>query len=669
MRKHGKVLLAIFGSLLMIVFVLPQFGSNAQDPQNFVRGKLNGKKVLNRDINAHGYAVMVLQNFRTPVTLPNWGTVPIPLIYQYAPFITPNQDLQATHWYLLLKEAETYGIGVTEQEVTTVVSSMNMTEAEFNTAFTALRITPGILRQAIREGLIVNKLQTITMNATQISLPEIEYRANLDLSRIKIAYATLDGTKDWQSAPNPTDEQIKKHFDIYKDTLPTDARTAPKPADPRQPAPAAPVPPTIDGHAYPFGYKHPDRVKIEFLKFDKAQLAKEFKPTSQDLDAAFDYYNKHQSEFKTTPDMKELLGPPTSAASQPATQPVKSWEQVKNELVDKQVDQRAAALLRKIAERAATLANENWKSVTSTAGYRETLPREKWSDYSKIANDIAANKSFLNFKPTPGSTDWQSETQLAEVPDIGKAFQQRANNKIEFPRLAVSVKELTGGTNKDALGALFLQVGPEGPLLTDAAGNFYLYRVVAAEKSHAPASVDEVKNQVIEDLKKLATYEKRKEEAKQLAAQATAGDLVELAKARNIPAAVSAPFNQRASEIPSPAIDTEKAQTIGPVPGLVEAAFTMTKDPAATQPVKDGKRVSATTTFASDATLRVYALELLDYTPTSAAEFAPRRVFLAQQFNGQAHQRFQQEWLSLDAIAARLNYVPEIPFKDTQRDE
>jgi len=648
MRKHGKVILAVVGSLLMIVFILPTGRGSDTTAANYVRGHINGKKVVNADLAVAAGDIYVLNRVGRVIPIQgndNFISLFRVLIIARRIPLTPKEDLQSVHWYLLLKEAHSFGIVSGEQEITDTIAMLKFTDAEMTKTLADLRIGQQTLRNAVGDALAIGKLAQLTMDSTQVSLPEVEYEANLDLSKIQIAYAAIDGAggSGWEKSPAPTDEQIKKQFDLYKDVLPT---PIPSKADENNPPP---TPPTIDGHTYPFGYKYPDRVKVEYLRFDKSQLAGLMKPDADDYDAAFTYFTQHPEQFKNAGDSTDFM-----VSTRPAS---KSWDEVKTALVQKQFDQRVSKLLKKAAERALALANEPWKNVEAPGGFRIQIDAKLWPDYHKIEADIAANKDFLGLKPIDSATGWLGAEQLAKLPDIGDAYLQTPNGRIPFFAFATHVKDLLPPGAKDPLGRFFLEVGPEGPMLANPAGDLFVYRVTAAEKSHAPASLDEVRPQVIEDLKKIASYQRAQAEAKEIARQARSGDLLGIAAAKKLEAHTSKDITQ-----------TDTIPEIGPVPGFVEAAFALTKDPAATQPVKDSKRVSATTTFDRDSVLKVYAIELVNYTPANSAEFAAKRSGLVSQVSQQNRFEFMYSWLNLDAIAKRLNYVPERPF-DTKNDD
>jgi hypothetical protein len=228
MRKHGKLLLAVIGSLLMIVFVLPTGQNRDTNAASYVRGTLNGKKVTNADLSPSNTDIQVLRRFGfatsfrgepVPVSLlellvtgkPIFGSYYLPGLPRRLP-LTPNDELTPTHWYLLLKEAHSYGIVAADSEVTEIISYMKLTEAQMDERLKNLGIGIRTLRNAVADALIIGKLGQLTMNSTQVSLPEVEFRANQGLAKIQVAYATLDAARDgggWEKSPEPSDDQVK----------------------------------------------------------------------------------------------------------------------------------------------------------------------------------------------------------------------------------------------------------------------------------------------------------------------------------------------------------------------------------------------------------------------------------------------------------------------------
>jgi hypothetical protein len=316
----------------------------------------------------------------------------------------------------------------------------------------------------------------------------VEADADRMQSQATISVAIADGTRGWEKSPEPTPEQITKQFGLYKDISPT-----PPPPTAASNTESPPMPPTIEGHQYPFSYKYPDRVKVEYLRFDRGEVAKQFQPTEEDYDAAYRYYVDHPDEF-----VEVKAEATTQAATKPA---VKPFSAVKEKLVQAQIDKRVSKKLGQVVDRARTLAAEPWKIPD------KQVPPEQWADYKAIAEEMGTNKEFGGNRPSYNTaTGLLSAAQLERQAGIGQAYFETPRGRIPFAMLATHVKELVGP--KDPLSNLFLEVGREGPLLKDAAGNLYLYRVAAAEKTREPASLEEVRGQVAEDLKKLSAYER-----------------------------------------------------------------------------------------------------------------------------------------------------------------
>jgi hypothetical protein len=665
MRRHGKIIMTVITAGLMLVFVVQTAttGRDSGSSGSVERGKLNGKKVLARDLNGAANDLSLLGNFVVQIpSMGERGMFPL-LRFLVDPRIPMprDEDERTVYWFLCQEEARKYGIAISEDEITQTVTALReqfgVDEENTNRQLTALSRTPGDLRTAIRHARMIARLAELAVTSTVVSLPQVEFDADRSLSQANISVAMVDGSKDWEKSPEPTPEQIQKQFALYKDVSPT---VAPPPASSGTEPPAPPVlPPTIEGHEYPFGYKYPDRVKVEYLRFDRAEIAKQFQPTEEDYDAAFTYYRDHPDEF--TEVRPEVTTQPIGPATKPAPPQVKPFSAVKEKLVQAQIDKRVSKKLNQVVDRARTLAADPWKIPD------KQIPPEQWADYKAVAQEIGNNKEYGGFRPSYNTaTGLLSAEQLEKLSGIGQAYFETPRGRVAFAKLATHVKELVGP--KDPLANLFLEVGREGPLLKNSDGDLFLYRVVAQEKSREPASLEEVRGQVVEDLKKVAAYERAQGEAKKLASEAKSGDLALRAVAKGWDTEKVAGLSQT----------SKTAGKLGVVPGLVEAVFALTreaaprsaKQSAATSPeTQNGKRANGTTTLARDESFRVYVIEVMDYTPVSPALFAADRLQMVSESQNEERGRFVYAWLSPSALAERMHFVPAKPLKGEEKGE
>jgi hypothetical protein len=97
---------------------------------------------------------------------------------------------------------------------------------------------------------------------------------------------------------------------------------------------------------------------------------------------------------------------------------------------------------------------------------------------------------------------WLSATDLLELDGIGSATADKFPPRpLPIDRLIPLLKEFEGSTT------ILLQEGVAGPAMRDEDGNLYLYRVIATDAARAPRSVDEVRQQVVDDLRRKMHYE------------------------------------------------------------------------------------------------------------------------------------------------------------------
>jgi hypothetical protein len=642
LRRYGKIIMTFLGIVLMIVFVLPTFNQQRDNSGDTV-GKLNGARVRNLDVQSAAGELQLIRALHRDIFL-----MDLDLDERHPP----------VHWMLLVKEAEKYGFGNIAPTYAEIEQSLGqgyppyipgISPSELQATLRAMHAGENDLIVTFAHLSMIQQLRAFALNLPQ-PVAAVELLADQELTKVKVAYATFDATKDIKDASAPGPEAMQKQFDLYKGVVRT-----PIPTNPNTPLP--PLPKEINGHHFPFGYKYPDRVKIEYLKFDYAKLRERMKPTQEDYDEAFRYYKENPKEFRNEGQAAGTL------MTQPAT---KSFDEVKNSLVDRQIDLRIRKLVDRMVDRVLAQVGDPWKKgEVDDKGFIKTLPQEKWVSYARLAEDISKNRDFLGYQPEyqAPTAQWLDLDALENLPGIGGAVYSPSDRTVEltFPALATHVRELKEVSPREPLGRLTLQKGVEGPRLRDKQNNVYIYRVVDAAPSAEPKSLDEVRPQVEADLKVLASYGRQQAAARDLAAAAAKGDLVAQAAARSVPVETTAEFSR---------LDTELPAAVQHITGFVDAAYKLVpgnasaaSQPASTQPTGTG----ATSTLDNDNTLRVYALQLKGVTPAKATDFALRRGELMRHADP-ALMNFAQKWFTLDALATRLKYEPIVPFS-TKKDE
>lgn len=607
LRKHGGVIMAVLGIFLMAAFSLPSYLKSGNENNTIPMGTMNGKTVTSAQVSAAKFDLDVLQHF--PV-----------IAYRQAAMIL-NQNNKEVHWYLLQREAAAYGIVPSEVEITEQVSSMGATADQISAALSDMKLSQTELRLAVGHAVAISRLVSMTLDSVPVSVPHMEVFADRRASALQVSYFVLDANVAPLGA-TPSEDAIKKQFDAYKSVVASSITGI--------------APTEINAHHYPFGYKYPDRVIVEYIKFDRAWLKDHFKPTNKDFEEAYKYYSTHQSEFADDGG---------AVATQPA---IKPFEKVSNQLLQKQLDDRIGTFLKKVTDTARDLASAPWKDAETEKGFRKGVMDKPLVSYDDIVKAINTNPEYEGFTLTHGThTDFLDKTGLKALKGIGGAEFATQSAQFSFADMALGVKELDpapGPTSR-----LYLQLGVEAPLVQDADGNVYLYRVVKAEKSHEPASVNEVRGQVVADLAKLAAYEAKVADGKAFAAAIAKDGMTAVAGKAQAHVESSDPLHQW---------DAEKTDA-QPAAGFIRAAYQLAGS-SATQPA-----AMAGVTLNDDADLKVYVIGSPSYHPYSPAQFGAERAQILRLSKEDGY-IFTIQWLSLDDVAKRLKFVPIEPFKDKE---
>jgi len=669
-RKWGKYYLAIMSIFLMVAFAMPTINQQASGGGNAEIGRLNGKKVPANELRLAAYEVDLLRRLtmadarmKLPPDIAGYfltnnidevgSAMDSPLRWQSVGFrlrvlLTMLNDREPElHFYLLQQEAIKQGMYATEQEISNFLAASPFTrDAESLHKFMEERqITEDRLRRVVGHGLSVIKLIDLANEAIQPSLPQIEHLAVESRSQVRIDYAVLDAALHYHKMPEPTDAQLKAHFDKYKSILARDARANP---------------PVIDGRKLPFGYKWPDRVRVEYLKFNFAAIRAKLTATPDDAVNALKVYNENPARFKT-----ETPSTMPTAGLAPASR-VKTFEEVKKQLIDEQVSLRAEKILSEMIRRLQIILSEPWRAQRiDEKGFRNPLPRDQWVSYSDpvkgAAIQLQKQRDSLGYLPdVVAPAGLLAPEELAALPDIGGAVYVTQTEQAPFPALAINVREL--GVEKGVLGQ-FLQVGMEGPVLRDRAGNAYVYRIVEASKSHEPKDVSEVADAVRVDLRKLAAFEALKADGEKLKASAVAGDFAAAARKLDTRVQETDAFarlqrDETGSPRPTKLVGLEN------VSQFVEESFELAE--AASSSTQPGKTARPATTFANDQSLQVFVLQLKDYRPLPRDEFEKVRTAIVADATILPRMRFAPRFMEMKRVADRINFTPRNPWTTTE---
>ena len=650
MRKYSKPLMAFFGVLLMVVFLAGYSYTSGMGKggSSFVVGKVGGRPLATGTLTIPTIDVKILRRINPEMV--SWLT-------------QRSSTDAAIQFYLLLREARRNGFlpdyNAAAQELNNKQVQKRLQTVMRNSNYVAQNIV-----QALGDYNAVEALAKFVYGAAQPSDPQLAHTISELESSLQIGYIRLRATEQASAMPAPSAALLQTLFKTYRTTLPWNENLTAKP-------------PKINGHRYPFGYRYPNRVKIEFIKFDRAKVRSGMKVTLADVQAAYSYYQSHRDEFA----IKQGSG------KSPSPTRYKTFAQVKAQLIRQQQDKSIDLLFRRMTEYALHQTRKVW-THPELNGYYTKVPETHWVSYKTLVSQLA--KRF-GYQPVVGRwSQWADAAALAGLRGIGHAGSEQSgfSRPVGLPALAMKVRALD--PKSKGLGLLLhLQVGRDGPVLTDSHGNDYIYRVTAVSAAHNPEMLAQVRSQVVHDARELEAYRADKNRGTVLAADADKTGLLQVAKKNDLlpkfPKAFTAltryPVGYDASGeaiyilVPSfvPGIHGRLGQ-------LTRAAISMArqqqaKAAAGSQPKKTLSDIlkpkkladliahlpgKPAMSIAVDSRLEVFVLQLVHAQPLPANVLAASYVRYggASILNFQMRQLYLSNWLRYKTVLARDHFVP-----------
>ena len=467
LRKYNKMLLAIFGVLLMITFLIPEAFNRFSQAAGARTGTIatvgDGEKVSAMEWDRYQRELRVLDRLNNgrPPAFPGLGEVKSP-----------------EHWFLLVREAEQAG----------VVPAIDMGEITrdqlANLMAAADERDPAIISRA--QAHYAGVAQLINLYSTGDLYSDRRLRSEAErLLHMVTARMVVVQPDETKSDLQPTEQQIKEHMDKYADKLPGEGE-------------------------FGFGYKLPNRVKIEWLTISAESVRKVIE-NSPELDGVQQrlHWKRNAAKFPQNPYPAD-----GSAMAIP--------DVVRTDLLN----QLTKAKVEDISKHASDALRMPLRGLPEKDGY-VVLPAD-WATRQKplpqLAEELRTRFGIdLPAYAARGDT-WLKPDDLPQLSGLGTATTDKVGS------MPVSLADLVNATHEfGASSTIIVQKGVAGPPVKDAQDNVYLFRITDADKSRVPNSVDEVREQVVKDLKRQADYERIKGSLAELESKARTSGLLQTA--------------------------------------------------------------------------------------------------------------------------------------------
>lgn len=493
-RKYNKQMMVTLVVFLMVSWLASDacYRLSGKGPaQNPLQGTAWDKKIYVQDLHLANTdlhllsAIGLLQQLMNPQN-------PHPIAYALS-----ERDTSDLNYYLLLQEVERAGVRPGAEQVAQIKARFGLNDA----AIAQLRDQLNMPTQQI-EGVVdrlagVLSLADLVNDSTRVSQPQIDAMIRVTQDKVFGDHVDLP-VSAYLDGPEPTQEEMIRHFDQFKNVLPNAQQVNPQQRDPV---------------GFGFGYRQPPRVRIEAMVFDLEPILQVVQSVSPHQDKLLGYYERNKARYV---ERKPTAGSqPTTAAT---TRQLSFQEVQDRVLADFQLED-ARLRLMKIAAQAREQAFSPWYSLMQPDGTYQDLPREKWVSYQNIAQTVVkdykvAPEIIRTILVSPAEMAAQYPT-LANMllPPQGPLTQETLLDYSFYVRPLVM--------NQPGAPIPVLTVGQEckAPLADSPAqpNRMVVFRVIEVQPSEPATNLTTVADQVRRDVRLANAFKRATEAADKLA--------------------------------------------------------------------------------------------------------------------------------------------------------
>ena len=294
-----------------------------------------------------------------------------------------------------------------------------------------------------------------------------------------------------------------------------------------------------EGNPYGFGYKLPERVRLEYIAVRLNDVASTVNPLTQQ--EAEEYYQQHLQIFT-----RMVPSDPNDPNSEPVAK-TRSYAEVASVISKGLYQQRVDSKAERILLEAKSITEANLSGIEAEQSKLTDEQIKKGSvDYAKVAAELSEKHKVKVYADRTGllsSSDIQGDKNLAPLYVGGAGVTESSLARVVFAVEQLKTSEL--GSMDVKAPRLYENIGPlkDAREMTDgyAGKNMILMRIVSAEKAAEPKNINEKINKrsvrfdrqdaggedsntirefVIRDLKRLAAMDKAKSKAEEFVALA-----------------------------------------------------------------------------------------------------------------------------------------------------
>jgi hypothetical protein len=476
-RKYNKYLLPIGASVLMVLFLIPNISNIfAPDPREQEVGVLDGEPVT----------LGQRQQAQAEMALLRELGLGVPLAGEQAEL----------RWLLMRYEARQQGLYAASAQAEQLIKEID--PAKLAEVKRGMRASDTMVTAAVQDWIMVRKLQEMVLQPRRISEPQLRHFARDVMSPVSVRALPIRAEWFTEQVEQPSEADLQDQFERYAAQSP--GQSAP----------------------WGFGYRLPPAVKLEYIMVPLDRIEQAVRAEDWEIEASR-YYQENREQFIPEPEEGEQA---SSAEPKPYTE-------VRQQIIDMLVEQHSMARRDAIIKWCvATLTEYTRRLALDAERYREVPPGFVPMSLERLAEQVQREFGIL---PTVvrRNDELLELDELVDLPQLGEAYIEVSiggrSQPVPVPLYIASVRELRIGT-RDVLASLRLQEDLASDPVYDASGNGYLFRVTEAVPARVPRDLEEVREQVERDVRKLRAYVELQDRAEQYLNRAQADGLDALAE-------------------------------------------------------------------------------------------------------------------------------------------
>lgn len=593
-RKYllNKWVLALGGSLLMVVFLLPMGQGGMGGGKDPLVGRMGpeGEKIRASDLENARAQLEVLSRL-SPVLRLTATTV-------------PEETMQ---WLLMTRAAERLGLSTSEEQALVLLGELGQNAREPAEVARRIGVSQAFVIHTLRQyGAVtlykelvfgqdhtplqdrVRQYMRVAMTngldsvpqaqllfPPRVSDPLIERFVYDQTSRIQAAMLRIPAGRYLDQAPPADPQRVAALFEQHRNDLPGASEP------------------------YGLGYREPRRVKFEYLTLPAERLAAKVTITEAE---ALAYFSRNRDSF-----------PGVEAGLSNAD----AYPKVREQVISRYRREQSDDLGQRIVTRARAMMLEDLRQFDRVDGYLQ-IP----ADYQPMPLAAVADGIEREFGLRPNvsirDSQWQTESELAIAPGIGGAWLVSERISAPFPAYAMSVREVEPAADHGLLVER-LQAKTPSRGVTAVNGDYFLFRIIDAAPERSPASLDEVRERVEADVRILAAYERLIAESGTWLQRAREEGIEALAREMGV-ALTTPPAFTRYEMTLQGTLDVPMIEGVGRSPSLVRQVFTAADGLIGAEPVSTRPEAARLLAAPVASQLGLYLVRIDAVTAPTAAE-------------------------------------------------